>query len=1269
MLKGMQRLMVCRRRNTLFESPLGTELPLKTDKVCLYNDPPMSAPSLAAAGAAQLTMTFRGQAQGANAIFTLDSAASDVGFVASAWLQRAGVVYKSTPSANVQLADGKEAFCKGQVNLRIRIGALRDTVRCYVLDMAGFDIILGDGWLTSRRVHMDFGTKSAFVYKGKFRTTIRAVSHRMERARPVAGPLLSALQVKRLLRSTERSFLVQVTDSTVERYLASIQTPADGLVPPGRMQAILSDYKDVFEELPDKLPPPRNHAHVIPLEPGARPVFRPMYRLTPAEKAEVERQVTDLLRKGYIEPSHSPWGAPVLFVPKKDGGLRMCIDYRFLNKITVKNRYPLPRIEDLLEQLHGATVFSGLDLASGYWQIRIHDDDVDKTAFRTHLGHFQWRVLSFGLTNCPSTFQQVMNDVFRDCLGKFVVIYLDDILIYSKTAAEHEHHLRVVLQRLREHEFYCRPHKCHFNQSEIQYLGHIVGREGVKVDPRKIQAVAEWPVPQDQHQVRSFLGLANYFRRFVQGYSGLVQPLTDLLRAGVDVAKGWNPTTQQAFEGVKHALTHAPVLVLPDFAAAQKDKPFEVIADASLTGVGAVLLQDGRPIAFESKKFSSAERNYDTSQRELLATIHALRVWRCCLEGLPFTLVTDHHPNTAFETQKELSPRMARWYEFLTRFSHMRWEYRPGRVNVADPLTRMPRLAAITTRFGGRKTPPTTRFAPADVAGQAAAFEQLAKSHKAEEEAVKALLPKGQKPRKRQKTAEAEQPTVLQPESPASPAPAEVPRVTPDPRVTDDVLSKMVQQIQAGYKQDAWFAKPANTKSLQHREGLYWRVLQDGTEVLVVPDAAGLRKQCVQECHDAPYMGHVGMHKTFRLLERLFWWPHMRADAERFVRTCVPCQRNKSSTQAPAGLLQPLPIPGRRWETVTMDLITKLPVTPTGCDAIMVFVDKLTKMVHLVACKEADGALELANYFVTHVFRLHGVPRTLLSDRDPRFTSNLYKEIARLLHVKQAMSSAFHPQTDGQTERVNRVVEEMLRHYVNPQQNDWDAYLPVLEFAINNSYQESVGTTPFYLNYGQHPLMPQFAKLQTAVPAALQFTVGMQAALQKAKLLLQGAQDRQKALANAGRRDVSYTPDDMVWLNTKHLSFKNPGARKLLPRYVGPFKVIERIGEVAYRLKLPAKLRIHDVFHVSLLRPYRSDGRYPAMPEVVDLAGDFAYQVETIVAHRGRRVGRRGRQHTVTDYLVKYVDLGHEYNAWVPEKQLLRDCPAVVQQYGAVSAR
>jgi transposase InsO family protein len=1108
MLRGMQRLMVFNRRNSMYETADGQSLHLDKDKVALYYDPPKAAAMLTAVqgSAHRLTMTFDGTANQANAALTLDSAASDQ-FVSTSWLQRNGVTYATGTETPIVLADGHTATATGVVTLRLRVGALRDKVQCHVLDMPGFDIILGDDWLRSRRVHMDFGTKSAYVYKGQHRVVLRQqkqdlqlgggeTSHKPHK--PNKDPmLLSALQVKRLFRSSGRHLLVQVTTSTADRYrLAAMnQANADGLVPEANLQAILVEYKDVFEELPDELPPVRNIAHVIPLEPGARPVYKPLYRLTQAEKAEVERQVADLLRKGYIEPSQSPWGAPVLFVPKKDGGLRMCIDYRALNKLTVKNRYPLPRIEDLLDQLQGAKVFSGLDLASGYWQIRIEDDDVPKTAFRTHVGHYQWRVLSFGLTNCPSTFQQVMNDVFREYLNKFVIIYLDDILIYSSDAVQHEQHLRLVLQKLREHKLYCRSHKCHFNQAELEYLGHVVGRDGVRVDPRKVKVVQDWPVPKDVHQLRSFLGLANYVRRFIQAYSSLTRPLTDLLKATANVARDWGQKAQSAFEGVKFALTHAPVLVLPDFKAALEDKPFEVIADACGTGIGAVLLQGGHPIAFESRKFTPAELNYDTSQKELLATIHALRTWRCYLAGVPFVLVTDHHPNTAFETKVDLSPRMTRWLNLLSEYSHMKWEYRPGRTNVADPLSRMPGAVvaalslAVSTRYGGNRRPVMERPHPADVAEQQAAYDALLQHRPVVTERTRSVQ---QQPRKKRHVTFAPPPAAEPAVEPVTSA--EKPVEGPDLVETDAVYDKLVADFVSGYKRDPWFAAEANTATLLYRHGLYWKRLLDGTEVLVVPDMHGLRKRCMAECHDHRYAGHVGMHKTWRLLQRTFWWPAMRSDVERFVGTCVPCQRNKSSTQAPAGLLQPIPVPGRRWEVVTLDLITGLPATEGGNDAIAVFVDKLTKMVRLVACQETDGAQEVANHFVDAVFRSHGVPKTLLTDRDPRFTSNLFREISKLLGVKQAMSTAFHPQTDGQTERVNRVVEEMLRHFVQPRLDDWDQHLAMVEFAINNAYQESTGNTPFFLNYGQHPLTPVSVKHDSAVPAAVQFTLGVRAA-------------------------------------------------------------------------------------------------------------------------------------------------------------------------------
>lgn len=356
----------------------------------------------------------------------------------------------------------------------------------------------------------------------------------------------------------------------------------------------LSQFSEVLvDSLPPGLPPDRGIGHTIELEPGARAPFRPMYRLSPSEVEAAKAAVKDLLSKGLIESSSSPYGAPILFVTKKDGSLRMCVDYRALNKLTVKNRYPLPRIDDLLDQLQGSVVFSSLDLASGYHQIRITDEDVPKTAFRTPMGHYQFRVLCFGLTNAPSTFQAVMNRLLEPFIGKFALVYMDDVLIYSKSSADHAEHVSLVLQKLREHRLFANRSKCEFCKTEISFLGHVVFSQGLKVDPRKVSTVQNWPAPSDVSQVRAFLGLGNYFRRFIQGYSNLVRPLNDLLKKGVPFR--WDVRCTNAFNGLKSALLNAPVLTLPDFSDSAPG--FDVWCDASGYDIGAVLMQGGRVIS------------------------------------------------------------------------------------------------------------------------------------------------------------------------------------------------------------------------------------------------------------------------------------------------------------------------------------------------------------------------------------------------------------------------------------------------------------------------------------------------------------------------------------------------------------------------------------------------------------------------------------------------------------------------------------------------
>jgi hypothetical protein len=400
-----------------------------------------------------------------------------------------------------------------------------------------------------------------------------------------------------------------------------------------------------------------------------------------------------------LEPSKSPYGAHVLFVPKPNGrGLRLCMDYKALNAITVKNRYSIPRIDDLLDAVSGAKFFTSLDLTSGYHQVLTSEEDRPKTAFRTPMGHFQFKVLIEGLTNAPATFQSVMNSVFHPFLRRFVVVYLEDILIYTKSGEEHKLHVRQVLELLRSNRFYVCKAKSSFASEETKFLGHIVSAKGIRPDPKKVAAVQDWPILKNVPDVRSFLGLVNYFWKFIDHFASLAEPLTNLTRSKVKWE--WTSRCQQSFLAVTNCLTNAPLLRSPN-----EKLPYEVVTDASAVGLGAVLFQEGQPICFESRKLNDAEKNYHTTESEMLAVVHALKTWRCYLEGATFTVVTDHVSNTFFQTQPSLSRRQARWSEFLQRFGPINWVFRAGRDNVADPLSRYP-LDTLTALLSAPRISP-----------------------------------------------------------------------------------------------------------------------------------------------------------------------------------------------------------------------------------------------------------------------------------------------------------------------------------------------------------------------------------------------------------------------------------------------------------------------------------------------------------------------------------------------------------------------------------
>ncbi|KAL0560422.1 hypothetical protein IC582_000827 [Cucumis melo] len=1041
------------------------------------------------------------------ALVLFDSGSSH-SFISSAFVSHARleveplhhVLSVSTPSGECMLSKEKVKACQ------IEIAGHVIEVTLIVLDMLDFDVILGMDWLAANHASIDCSRKE----------------------------VISAIRASKLLSQGTWGILASVVD-TREADVSLSSEP------------VVRDYPDVFpEELPG-LPPHREVEFAIELEPGTVPISRAPYRMAPAELKELKVQLQELLDKGFIRPSVSPWGAPVLFVKKKDGSMRLCIDYRELNKVTVKNRYPLPRIDDLFDQLQGATVFSKIDLRSGYHQLRIKDEDVPKTAFRSRYGHYEFIVMSFGLTNAPAVFMDLMNRVFREFLDTFVIVFIDDILIYSKTEAEHEEHLRLVLQTLRDNKLYAKFSKCEFWLKQVSFLGHVVSKDGVSVDPAKIEVVTGWTRPSTVSEVRSFLGLAGYYRRFVENFSHIATPLTQLTRKGAPFV--WSKACEDSFQNLKQKLVTAPVLTVPDGSGS-----FVIYSDASKKGLGCVLMQQGKVVAYASRQLKSHEQNYPTHDLELAAVVFALKIWRHYLYGEKIQIFTDHKSLKYFFTQKELNMRQRRWLELVKDYD-CEILYHPGKANVvADALSRkVSHSAALITR----QAPLHRDLERAEIAVSVGAVTmQLA-----------------------QLTV---QPTLRQ-------------RII-DAQSNDPYLVEKRGLAEAG--QVVEFSLSSDGGLLFERR-------------LCVPSDSAVKTELLSEAHSSPFSMHPGSTKMYQDLKRVYWWLNMKREVAEFVSRCLVCQQVKAPRQKPAGLLQPLSIPEWKWENVSMDFITGLPRTLRGFTVIWVVVDRLTKSAHFVPGKSTYTASKWAQLYMSEIVRLHGVPVSIVSDRDARFTSKFWKGLQTAMGTRLDFSTAFHPQTDGQTERLNQVLEDMLRACALEFPGSWDSHLHLMEFAYNNSYQATIGMAPFEALYGKCCRSPvcwgEVGEQRLMGPELVQST---NEAIQKIRSRMHTAQSRQKSYADVRRKDLEFEVGDKVFLKVAPMRgvvrFERRG--KLSPRFVGPFEILEQIGPVAYRLALPPSLStVHNVFHVSMLRKYVPDPSHVVDYEPLEIDENLSY--------------------------------------------------------------
>jgi len=894
-----------------------------------------------------------------------------------------------------------------------------------------------------------------------------------------------------------------------------------------------------------------------------------------------------------------------------DGGVRLCGEYRALNSGTIKNRYPLPLISEMLDRLRGAQIFTKLDLQNAYHLIRIKAGDEYKTAFRTRYGQFKYRVMLFGLTNAPATFQAYIDDCLRPYIDDFAVCYLDDILIYSTNEKEHEDHVRKVLQRLQEFGLYCKAKKCQFGVSEVGFLGFNINSDGIGMESDGISTIEYWPTPKSVWDVQVLLGFANFYRRFIRKYAKFTLPLTELLRkaetpnAPKTSQKSNKPTykwewtreAELAFRKLKRAFTGAPIL--QHFVPG---KPIIHQTDASGFAIAGIRNQyDGlgtlRPVNFYSPKRSPAEQNYDTYDRELLAIVDTMKQWRHYLEGANHKVLIrcDHKNLEYFQMSKVLSRRQARWGEILPSYDFT-IEHLEGKKNPADGQSRRPDYEEGYER-------PTARLL-----------------------ATLAV-------------------TTVEPYNDLLPA---IKAAQASDWLAADVKRRIVDTRMVGH--------PDLSKAgvLDGPTKEQWKVISGALTYegrIYVPADASLRNKVISLFHDNPESGHFGALRTAELISRDFYWPALDATIRKFIAGCEICHRIKAPRHARHGVNMPLPPPLHPWEGITMDFVTDLPEsTDSGFTGIAVIVDRPTKMAIYLPCRKDIDSPELARMFFEHVICKHGVPDNIITDCGTQFTSRFWARVCSHLSINHRLSTAFHPQTDGQTERQNQTMERHLRAFCNYEQDNSVELLPLAKFAYNNSLHASTRMTPFRALYHRNPQM----QFKAPKPPASHLKSEIEA-----DTVLEGLEDthrilrenllkaQQQQTKHAGGKQIIFEVGDQVWLSTKHFRTTRP-SKKLDYKRTGPYTVSRVINKNAYKLDLPNTMRNHNVFHVSLLDRYAPPvtGQPPSEPQptIVEDAGVQEWEVEWILDAKLR--------YRNLHYLVQWAGYSHIRTSWEPAENL-----------------
>lgn len=974
---------------------------------------------------------------------------------------------------------------------------------------------------------------------------------------------------------------------------------------------LCKEYNHIFHLEGDKLSVTDTITHEIPTT-SNESINTKSYRYPEALKGEVNKQIDKLLEEGIIKPSSSPWNSPVWIVPKKldasnERKWRLVIDFRKLNEISIGDVYPLPQISDILDQLGHSKYFTTLDLASGFFQIKLSPKDQAKTAFSVPLGHYEYTRMPFGLKNAPATFQRMMNNVLTGLQGIKCFVYLDDIVIYGSSLEDHNIKLKEVFERLSKHNLKLQPNKCEFLKTEVMYLGHLITRDGVKPDPKKVEVVQNYPVPKSPKQIKSFLGLAGYYRRFIENFSQLMQPLTKLLKKNEPF--NWTSLQQNSFEILKEKLCKEPILQYPSFS-----EPFNLTTDASNYAIGSVLSQgppsEDLPIAYASRTLNKSEINYSTTEKELLAIVWSVKHFRPYLYGRKFKIYTDHKPLVWLFNVKDPGSRLVRWRLVLEEYDY-EIIYKQGKLNyIADALSRInPEEDNEEAESKELKIQLTTKsretysYFLEEMIRKPILYNNIQEhNNKIPDNSTKVIFSSCDLDSLNNKSLLGYE-SYLEKLKAMKPNLYDTLRIVDNNRVLLFCFVKINSWDKISYEDIFESLKNLKHKLLEtntneinftnlsylllkwHKVRTIIRYIFRETKISINVYHSTVktpRKEeipiILEEYHSNPISGHIGFHKTYKKVKSFYKWENMKKDIKKFIKQCKSCQENKLNRKKGRNPMEITSTSTEAFQKVSLDIVGPLPVTENGNKYILTLQDDLTKFSQAYALRQHD-AETIADCFIRNFICKFGSPSIILTDQGADFTSNLIKEIAKLFKMKKINTSAYHPQSNGALERSHSTLIDYLKHYVNNEQSNWDQWLDFAMFSYNTSVHTSTKFTPFELVFGIKPSLPSSITKEPEFKYTYEnyideLVLKLQKSRKTARDHLLESKRVNKRTYDKRSRHIEFKAHDLVYLSNEQSKIGK--SKKLSSYWLGPYKIIKVNSPVNVTIKIKnKKIKVH----------------------------------------------------------------------------------------------